>query len=136
MFGSCFCESIKFEVAVSSPAIYQCHCSMCRKVTSSTSNTAFITAKENFKWICGSENITAYCKPAGYRVNFCNSCGSTVPNDYQEQYVWVPVGLLEGEHDFKIANHLCVASKASWDMIADSGQQYSAVPELAQIISV
>ncbi|NQZ30453.1 MAG: GFA family protein [Oceanospirillaceae bacterium] len=135
MIGSCFCEGVKFEVYGIVPKLYQCHCSMCRKVTSSTSNTAFIIPKENFKWIAGNNNIKTYRKPTGYRVDFCIDCGSTVPNEYRDKEMWIPAGLLDETLNLNISNHLCVSSRASWDEISDVGKQYDGVPEMHHITS-
>lgn len=135
MIGSCFCEKVKFEVSGVIPKLYQCHCSMCRKVTSSTSNTAFIIPKENFNWLSGTSDIKTYQKPTGYRVDFCTSCGSTVPNMYRNIEFWVPAGLLDGALELEISNHLCVSSKASWDEISDKGKQHDGVPDLHHITS-
>lgn len=135
MIGSCFCENVKFKITGITPKLYQCHCSMCRKVTSSASNTAFIIPKDNFKWLSGINDIKTYEKPTGYRVDFCSSCGSTLPNMYRDIEFWVPAGLLNGVLELEVSNHLCVSSKASWDVISDNGKQFDGVPELHHIIS-
>jgi len=135
MIGSCFCGGVKFEVNGITPKLYQCHCSMCRKVTSSTSNTAFIIPIDNFKWISGDSFIKTYKKPTGYRVDFCTECGSTVPNIYRDIQVWIPAGLLDNPQELTISNHLCVSSKANWDEISDNGKQHAGVPELDSITS-
>lgn len=135
MKGSCFCKQIKFEVHGITPILYQCHCSMCRKVTSSTSNTAFIIPKKNFRWLENEGNISSFEKSTGYRVDFCIVCGSTVPNEYQNTMYWVPAGLLDDTSGLTISNHLCVSSKASWDTILDAGEQHQGVPAINSIIS-
>jgi len=135
MIGSCFCENVKFEVTGITPKLYQCHCSMCRKVTSSTSNTAFIIPKGNLKWLAGVSEIKTYLKPTGYRVDFCTSCGSTLPNLYRDIEYWVLAGLLNDAVGLEISNHLCVSSKASWNEIFDKGKQYEGAPELHHITS-
>ena len=61
---------------------------MCRKVTSSTSNTAFILLKENFKCLSGNSSIKTYEKSNGYRIEFCIGCGSTVPNLFRDNNVY------------------------------------------------
>ena len=132
MFGSCFCENIKFEISGITPKLYQCHCSMCRKVTSSSANTGCIIPKENFSWLT-TNDITSFLKPTGYRVDFCPICGSTVPNPYRDNAFWIPMGLLDGEYNLQISNHLCVSSKASWERISDNAKQHNGVPNINQI---
>ena len=135
MKGSCFCEEVIFEVLGVEPVLYQCHCSMCRKVTSSSCNTAYIVPQENFKWLSKIDNIQSFTKPSGYRVDFCKCCGSPVPNLFGENDVWVPAGLLDEDYGLEISNHLCVSSKASWDEISGKGKKHKGVPELQCIKS-
>ncbi|WP_248370754.1 GFA family protein [Vibrio cyclitrophicus] len=51
MKGSCLCGDIQFEVKGVKPSLYQCHCSVCRKSTGSSSNTAAIVNETEFNWI-------------------------------------------------------------------------------------
>ncbi|WDE08197.1 GFA family protein [Thalassomonas viridans] len=76
--------------------------------------------------------ITSYKTESGFRSDFCQNCGSTVPQlmTNQKQY-WVPAGLLEGESGSKVVAHLFVGSKCHWDIIGDSGAQYEEMPDMA-----
>lgn len=130
--GSCFCGTVKFEVVTDSDSIelYQCHCSMCRKVTGSTANTAFLISLESVQWVSGQSNIRSYSKPTGYCVDFCSTCGSTVPNVLRNTQYWVPAGLMDEEPKFKIKSHICVESKTEWDEIGGDATQHRGVPLL------
>lgn len=131
MRGKCLCGQVEFEVNGVVPKLYQCHCSLCRKQGGATSNTAAIVAKEHFNWLAGQERISSWVKDTGFRSDFCSNCGSPVPNPLRSTpYYWVPAGLLEGDVQLKISAHLCVGSKASWDVIASAGTQYETMPEL------
>lgn len=136
MRGKCLCGEIQFEITGVIPKIYQCHCSLCRKQGGSSSNTATVVKEENFRWLSGEEYISSWIKATGFRSDFCSQCGSPVPNRLRaSSYFWIPVGLLDSEVKMKIFAHLCVGSKASWDMIASQGTQYEAMPEdLSQFI--
>ncbi|WP_461535230.1 GFA family protein [Spongorhabdus nitratireducens] len=129
MKGSCFCETVQFEVSGPIPGLYQCHCSMCRKVTGAAANAAFLIPKQQLQWLAGGDQIKTYRKPTGYCVSFCTHCGSTVPNIFRDTQYWVPAGLLESDEGLEVKQHICVASKAEWDEIGGDAHQYDALPE-------
>lgn len=68
-------------------------------------------------------------KDTGFRSDFCSRCGSVVPNIFRNQpYVWVPAGVLDDSEPLDIALHICVASKASWDVISSDVEQMDGMP--------
>jgi len=137
MSGKCLCEEVAFELTGTLPNIYQCHCSLCRKATGSTSNAALIVSSEHFQWVRGHERIVSYVKETGYRADFCSKCGSPLPNPIKggTQY-WIPAGLLDDDVNIEIAAHLHVGSKASWDAIASNGVQYQNAPDLDSLLKL
>ncbi len=132
MRGRCLCGAVVFEIAGALPDFYQCHCSQCRKLSGSASDTATFLNRDQFRWRAGEDLIGSYCTASGYRSDFCRTCGSTVPHLMQNggQY-WVPAGLLEGSTTSRVVAHLCVASKADWDEIRDTGERYPGMPDMA-----
>jgi len=129
--GSCFCDQIKFEITGELPDLYQCHCSECRKTTGSSANAGLLLSENQFSWITGEENIKAFTKASGYRVNFCKTCGSPVPNptSLQAGLMWIPAGLLDNPpSSIKVSNHIYVDFKASWDEISGSAKQHADLP--------
>lgn len=135
MRGKCLCGLIEFEILGAIPALYQCHCSLCRKQSGASSNAAVIVAGEQFQWLAGQEHISSWIKGTGFRSDFCSRCGSPVPNPLgSTPYYWVPAGLLEGDVQLKVGAHLFVGSKASWDVIASPGIQYETMPELSELL--
>lgn len=135
MRGKCLCGQVEFEIVGAVPTLYQCHCSLCRKQSGASSNTATIVVNDQFRWISGQEHISSWVKETGFRSDFCSHCGSPVPNPLGAQpYHWVPAGLLDGEHPLKVGAHLHVRSKASWDVIASPGIQYETMPELSELL--
>jgi hypothetical protein len=137
MMCSCLCGQVEFEIVGDIPNFYQCHCSLCRKQSGSISNTATIVESENFRWLTGREKITSWVNDNGYRADFCEKCGTPVPNPLgSAPYVWVPAGLLGDEVQSTIVAHLYVGSKAAWDKISLPGKQYETMPDLANILSL
>ncbi len=104
MNGSCLCGTIEFELTHKPAVFYRCHCSLCRKQSGVGYNIATLVKDSEFRWIKGENCIASWSKPTGYRTDFCNVCGSTVPNSLRDvPYVWVPVGLIDG-HCCKVSD--------------------------------
>ncbi|WP_422133974.1 GFA family protein [Endozoicomonas sp. ALD040] len=135
MIGQCLCNEVKFKLSCETPNFYQCHCSLCRKVTGSSANAGALISKEYFEWVQGQNNISSFVKDSGYRVDFCKSCGSPVPNPLSNtELVWVPVGLLE-DPDGKVVIHLHTSSKAGWDVLPQGSCQHKTMPSLHELQS-
>jgi hypothetical protein len=118
MRGQCLCGQVAFEISGALPNIYQCHCSLCRKATGSSSNAAFFVSAKNFHWLSGASNISTFIKPTGYNASFCSTCGSPAPIHIEPiTSYWVPAGLLDEPTNLKVAAHLHTGSKAAWDEI-------------------
>ena len=137
MNGKCLCGQIEFEIVGPIPNIYQCHCSLCRKATGSSSNSAILIPEKQFQWVRGAEYVSSFVKDSGYRSDFCSKCGSPVPNPLRgKPMYWVPVGLLEGDPQIEIAAHIYVDSKASWDAISNKGIQFQEMPDFGHFVEV
>ncbi|MCG8427902.1 MAG: GFA family protein [Chromatiales bacterium] len=137
MLGKCLCGEVAFEITGELSNFYQCHCSECRKVTGSASNTGFLVATADFHWRHGEQHVTQFVKDSGYNSCFCSHCGSALPNPVKSgEHYWVPAGSLEEETHRKIAAHLHIGSKASWAAISDTGKQFAEMPDLATLIKI
>lgn len=60
MKGQCLCKAVQFNIEADSIGIYQCHCSECRKITGSASNSSCIVPASQFYWVQGESNISSY----------------------------------------------------------------------------
>lgn len=137
VYGKCLCGQVEFQLSGELPAIYQCHCSRCRRATGSVSNAALIIPSQQFQWIRGQEQITSYIAASGYRSDFCSNCGSPVPNPLDGRFeYWIPTGLLTGNIHLKSGVHLYTGSKASWDIIPDNQLQYPETPGLDTLLKI
>lgn len=129
MKGKCLCGQVEFEVVGKLSNLYQCHCSLCRKATGSSSVSSLITDGNGVRWISGKEQISSYTKENGYRSDFCSVCGSPVPNKMSiGDYMWIPAGLLEDPVDLQIAAHIYTASGASWDRGSENCRNFPEGP--------
>ncbi len=126
--GSCLCGGITFSVSGLLPRLYQCHCSLCRKVSGSASNSAMLVQSDQFEWRSGETLISRFKRDSGFKSHFCKRCGSPMPNAF-DGGMWVPAGLLEQNDQLKVAAHLYVQSKATWHEIKSSAKQYTYMPD-------
>lgn len=130
MRGKCLCGAIEFELNGDVPNLYQCHCSLCRKVTGAAANAAFRIDVDQFEWTAGKNRIRKFVTETGFKSHFCASCGSPVPNlTSNDSAYWIPAGLLEETSGIELVAHLYVASKAAWDVIAEAGEQFDEMPD-------
>lgn len=129
--GQCLCGHVEFAINGDVPDFYQCHCSLCRKLSGSASDTATFLNKAQFSWIRGEESVRSYKTDSGYRSDFCSNCGSTVPHlmENGEQY-WIPAGLLDDSTGSQVVAHLFAKSKAHWDELCGSGVKFDEMPDL------
>jgi hypothetical protein len=137
MRGECFCGSVCFELSGVIPNLYQCHCSLCRKVSGSSANAALVVGLEQLTWKRGEEQVTRYESESGFKSHFCSRCGSPLPNlTANDSAWWVPVGLLEDDAGLELGAHLFVGSRASWDVIGDAGEHFDEMPDAGALGSL
>ena len=131
MNGSCLCGSIEFEINTDTFNAYQCHCSLCKKQSGSSSNSATLVERSRFRFNKGSHLIKSWVKGSGFRSDFCSNCGSPVPNPVQAlDMMWIPLGLLSIDVQPQIVIHLCTSTLSSWHSVATHSQQFESLPEL------
>ena len=135
--GSCLCAKVRFEIDQNRANIYQCFCSLCRKVTGSQSNSAFIVQLESFRWITTPSSISSYEKESGFRTDFCNTCGCPVPNQLRSKpYAWVPAGLIDSGLEGTLTHQICLADRTNWTQLphVQSVRQEYATPDIDEFI--
>nr|WP_227008421.1 GFA family protein [Pseudoalteromonas luteoviolacea] len=104
-----------------------CHCSICRRATGTNGVAVMIANRADFKWLKGKEKVKYWHKPShDWVCSFCEECGSSLPGQNDEQRMYIPVGLIDNIYldGVRVAHHLWVDSKASWDDIGDDGEQH------------
>lgn len=122
--GECFCGEIKYIFDGQLLDARSCHCSRCRKIFSSQASAYALVDHQKFKWVSGENKLTSYVGEHGFGVQFCNKCGSTICGIYNGEIHGVTLGCVNGEPEVKLARHIYVGSKASWETIADDVPQY------------
>jgi hypothetical protein len=124
--GECNCGAVVYKVDAEISDVFICHCSICRKSTGSGGIAVSIVGRDKFTWIRDQDKITYWSKPRhDWHSYFCSVCGSALPGENDESNIYIPVGTITAGHEkLKVAHHMYVDSKASWEIIGDSGVQH------------
>jgi hypothetical protein len=125
--GQCNCGAVVFEFDAEPTDVYVCHCSICRRFTGSNGIAVVVVDKATFRWLRGDGRVTRWSKPDGdWIASFCECCGSAMPGPNDEHRMFIPAGsITEGGENLRVAHHIFVDSRASWDVIGDNGKQHS-----------
>jgi hypothetical protein len=128
--GSCLCGAVTYDFA-RPMAMFQCHCSRCRRARGAAHGANIFCNAEDFHWKSGAEFVVDYKLPEAkfYAVAFCRLCGASVPCISAERGIAViPASGLDTDPGIAPQAHIFVGSKAPRYEIADSLQQYPEGP--------
>ena len=135
--SSCLCGGIVWEIAGPLGLISHCHCGMCRKSHGCGYATWAAGPGESFRWLQGEDLVARYRSSAAAERCFCSRCGSVVPaRSAGDRHCFVPLGNLDDDPGGRPQAHIFVASKASWDEIADELPQFDEFPPAWQAPSI
>jgi hypothetical protein len=124
--GTCLCGAVRFALEGRPPPVGMCHCSQCRKASGTGSNAVIAVRVERFRWLAGEDQLHTFNLPSGWGVTRCRTCGSPAPRATPDgARVWVPAGALDVDPGPRVAGHIFVGSKPSWDMIGDDAPQFA-----------
>ena len=124
--GECNCGAVAFEVTTKVSDVFICHCSICQRSTGGNGKIVVVVNNTDFQWLRGKELVNTWHKPEhDWQTSFCQTCGSALPGINDEARMYIPAGLITGGGDnLKVAHHIWVDSKATWDEISDKGKQH------------
>ncbi|MBX5460861.1 MAG: GFA family protein [Steroidobacteraceae bacterium] len=131
--GSCLCGDVAYEITSAPLAMYQCHCSRCRRARSAAHGANLFYKLADFHWTRGSSQVVSYKVPEAKRftVAFCRRCGASVPQESPTLGgVVVPAGGLDTDPGMRPMAHIFVNSKAVWFDITDTMPQIPEAPPL------
>ena len=124
--GACNCGAVSFKISADLSDVIVCHCSICRRATGSNGIAVVVVDNEKFEWTGGADFVTSWRKPdADWEMSFCRRCGSPLPGADDDARTFVPAGLIsEGGEDLRVAHHIWVDSKATWDELGSRGRRH------------
>merc|ERR1712218_627373 len=125
--GGCQCRAVKYELLAIPIEIQHCYCSICRKISGSTS-CAWSPIKElDIRFIC-NQTLTFYKSSKKVKRGFCRKCGSKIylKYEYQKSLIWLTTASFDDDsnidwHRNKRKMHIYCASKAEYSMIPNDG---------------
>lgn len=128
--GSCLCGGVRYQIEGEVSELIACHCSRCRKATGTAFATVLLTPVAGLRLLQGESLIREFeSSPGVFRV-FCSHCGSPLYSrrPSQPDVVKVRAGTLDTPLPGKIAQHIYVASKATWYELCDSAPRHAERP--------
>lgn len=120
--GSCYCQSIRFEIAGEIDDVVYCHCSQCRKlsghyVAATRVDDEAILVEGAPKWFSSSPGI--------HRA-FCPDCGTPLFwKDESQKRISIMAGALDTDVKITASHHIYVKDKAAYYPICDGLAQYA-----------
>jgi hypothetical protein len=77
-----------------------------------------------FKWLSGENQLTSYVGNYGFGLQFCSKCGSTLCGILDGTVHGITLGCVNGDPEVEIGMHIFVGSKAAWEVLPDTVNQY------------
>lgn len=129
--GSCLCGAVSFSVNDAFAAVYNCHCSRCRKARAAAYTTNAVTSLDKFLYTRGTDQLKTYRPPDAehFAQVFCTTCGAGMPvENHTRRVAIVPFGALDDDPGCGATFHKFVGSRCDWYPITDTLPQFEAEP--------
>ena len=130
--GGCQCGQVRYLAPRKPLALYVCHCTECRKQSSSAYGISFIVRRDAFKVAQGQPAFWTRRTPSGHALEcaFCRRCGSRLwhqSSGYPDT-LNVKAGSLDEAVDLADAVHIWTSSKLPGVAIPDEAPCYPKEP--------
>ena len=126
--GSCFCRSVRYEVADAFRYAMICHCSNCRRTTGSAFKPFAGIEREKLVLSEGADKLMIYGDDKANDTHCC-VCGSLLFSVVRDgAFVHVAMGTLVDAPSIRPTRHIFVGSKAPWFTITDDLPQHEKHP--------
>jgi hypothetical protein len=112
--GGCQCGGVRYRVTEKPKNIYVCHCSECRKQSSSAFGISVIVEASSFELVKGKPRVWFRVNDAGFKLNgyFCGDCGSRLWHQGEDvmESISVKGGSLDQPVDLTGVKHIWTGS--------------------------
>ena len=113
--GGCQCGAVRYAVPTSPLAIYVCHCTECRKQSSSAFGISFTVSRNALRLLQGSPHEWSRKTASGHTLEcaFCPNCGSRLWHQSSGRLDTINIkgGSLDAPLDLGDAVHIWTSSK-------------------------
>jgi hypothetical protein len=132
-FGGCQCGSIRYAVPKEPLVIYACHCTECRKQSSSAFGISFTVARGTFRLLQGEPRYWSRKTASGHTLEcaFCPNCGSRLwhRSSGHPDTLNIKGGCLDAPLDLGAAVHIWVSSALPGMVIPSRALSFPHEPE-------
>lgn len=120
--GSCLCKGVAVELKGGIKQIIHCHCSLCRKSSSTAYATNGFIEQSAFHIVKGQDLVRFYEVKPGKKRYFCHRCASPLysENSVDPKHYRLRLGVLDSNIVERPLSHNFIDSKACWDTIETS----------------
>jgi hypothetical protein len=128
--GGCHCGAVRYTLHAPAISVQHCHCSMCRTISGSLSETGAVVERTHLSVDRGADNLTTYRSSPSFRRLFCRTCGCQLfaYEDSEPVLMYFGPATLDGGahpgHPPDKEYHIQFASRAEWDPTDDDLAKY------------
>lgn len=124
--GSCYCGTVRYEIAGRVLKFVNCHCPDCRKFTGSAFSAVLAVAADGFKVTSGEDHLVPYNSSPGKHRYFCRTCGCHLFAKAEQRpgMVLVRAGSLDDDPGMRPQAQIWVKAKAPWHQVDASIAQF------------
>ena len=128
--GHCECGRVRYEVDGDINDFSHCHCSQCRRLHGAAFATFAGVSSDQFRYVSGESDTSAYASSDNHSRVFCAQCGSNIlaALDEEPDALYLSMSTIEGDPPRPAGYHIYVGSKAPWHEISDNLKQYDTEP--------
>lgn len=131
--GGCQCGGIRYAVPEEALAVYACHCTECRKQSSSAFGISFTVARDTLRLLQGAPRYWSRRTASGHTLEcaFCPACGSRLwhRSSGHPGTVNIKGGSLDEPLDLANAIHLWTRSKLPGVVIPSGARSFPGEPD-------
>ena len=129
----CQCGPGRYRVSSKSSAVYACHCTECRKQSSSAFGISFVVQRSDLTLLQGEPSFWSRPTASGHTLvcAFCARCGSRVwhQSSGSPETVNIKGGSLDEPVDLSAAIHIWTASKLAGVVIPPGAKTFPGEPD-------
>lgn len=130
--GGCQCGAVRYEISAAPLDVYICHCTECRRQSSSAFGISVIVAVDHFRVVEGRPKCWSRPTASGgfLDCHFCADCGSRLWHRGRDadDILSVKGGSLDNPVDLSDVAHIWTRSKLPGVVIPSHVQQFEEGP--------
>ncbi len=132
MTGGCQCGAVRYTLDDAPEAVFVCHCTDCRKQTSSAFALVAVIPEDQFHLDQGEVRTFEGVAASGRakRQAFCPSCGSRIWHriEWRPGKLSIRAGTLDNPGVLEPSAHLWTSQKLPWVVVPDGVTTYDTQP--------